>query len=274
MGRRADHLATWVVSREWVLIVIAGALALGSIPIALGHIGLSWDGLNHHIYLGWSAEHNRFDNDYLAASYQAYTFPYLYWPVYRLALAGASGITAGIVLAMIHVMAVPAIWLLARTCIPGSSWFDLTMRWLAVALAFMSGVVLSFFDSTANDLSAAIPLLWSVALAFQPWDAHRPRRLRPHRALLLSGFLAGVSVAFKLSNGPIAILLPLVWIAQPGTLRDRLSLVLQACVLSAVGFAACYGYWGVQLWTHFGNPIYPFYDSWFEPVRALAGWSR
>jgi hypothetical protein len=38
------------------------------------------------------------------------------------------------------------------------------------------------------------------------------------------------------------------------------------------GFTICYGYWGWQLWTHFGNPIYPFYDAQFAPLRALLGW--
>lgn len=264
----------WLIRWELVLVLIAGALALGSIPVALGHIGLSWDALNHHIYLGWSVEHNRFDRDYLAASYQAYTFPYLYWPIYKLALGGASGVTAGLVMALIHVTAVPAVWLLARSCVPGASAFDIAMRWCAVVLAFASGVVLSFFDSTANDLMAAIPLVWAVALALQLFDDNCPSWLAPHRAVMLSGLLAGVSVAFKLSNGPIAILLPLLWVAHPGSLRQRASLLLQGGALGAVGFLLAYGYWGAQLWTHFGNPIYPFYDHWFEPLRALAGWQR
>lgn len=274
MDKRIDTAAAWLIRHELSLVVLLAALALGAIPVVLGHIGLSWDALNHHVYLGWTAEHNRFDRDYLAASYQAYTFPYLYWPVYRLALGGASGVTAGIALAMIHVTAVPALWLLARACAPGEGWYHVAMRWLAVVLAFASGVVLSFFDSTANDLMAAIPLVWAVALAFQPWDHHHPRWLTPQRAVLMSAFFAGVSVAFKLSNGPLAVLLPLIWIMHGVGLRARLVLVIQAGFLGALGFLLTYGYWGAQLWAHFGNPIYPFYDGWFEPLRSATGWSR
>ena len=72
-------------------LALSGALA--ATGIALGHIGLSWDALNHHIYLGWTAEQPRFDRDYLAALYQGYLFPYLYWPAYKLAVGGASYIT-------------------------------------------------------------------------------------------------------------------------------------------------------------------------------------
>jgi hypothetical protein len=27
------------------------------------------------------------------------------------------------------------------------------------------------------------------------------------------------------------------------------------------------------LWRHFGNPMYPFYDPLFAPLRAWLGWS-
>jgi len=50
---------------------------------------------------------------------------------------------------------------------PGSGADDVAMRFMAVLLAFLSGVVLSLFDSTSNDLLAAAPLVWSVALALE-----------------------------------------------------------------------------------------------------------
>src|SRR5206468_634433 len=37
-------------------ITLLAWLALASIPFALGGIGLGWDALNHHIYLGWVAQ--------------------------------------------------------------------------------------------------------------------------------------------------------------------------------------------------------------------------
>ena len=163
--------------RRWELgwVMLAAVIGLCLIPISLGQIGISWDMLNHHIYLGWAAEHPRFDRDYLAASYQGYQFPYLYWPLYKLAVGGASGVTAGLVLALLHLVTVPPVWLLARVCIPGEQWFDVGMRTVAVAVAFSSGVVLSLFDSTSNDLMAAAPLVWALAFAFLPMDSDQPR---------------------------------------------------------------------------------------------------
>jgi hypothetical protein len=257
---------------ELTALVIFAWVAFVSIPLGLGAIGLSWDALNHHVYLGWIADSPRFDRDFLAASYQSFTYPYLYWPFYKLFESGISGKWAGVVLDSINILAVPPLWLLARVCVPESSWYGAAMRWLAVALAFLSGVVLWLFDSTSNDLMAAIPLVWAVALAFEVWDPQRPQWLTVRRLVLLSGFCAGAAVALKLSNGPLAILMPLLWGIRGSTLKHRIANMVLGSVATLAGFVLLYGYWGWQLWSHYGNPMYPFYDSWFAPVRAWLDW--
>lgn len=269
--REGPVLAAWIMRREAWIVFVLGALAFAAIPLSLGYLGLSWDALNHHIYLGWTAEHPRFDRDYVAAGYQAYQYPYLYWPVYKLAMAGVSGPVAGVALALLHAAAIPPVWMIARSCIPGEDLFAAGMRALAVALAFTSGAVLSLFDSTSNDLLAAIPLLWAYALALRPFS---PGQASPLRCTAASGAFAGIAVAFKLSNGFMALAVPVLWLLAPGTLRERLarSALGAACVL-----AACllfYGYWGWELWSHYGNPIYPLYDGQFAPLRGWLGWQR
>lgn len=254
-----------------ILLLVAWA-AFVSVPLLLGGIGLSWDALNHHVYLGWIADQPRFDRDYLAASYQSFTYPYLYWPFFKLFESGMSGQWAGALLVSLNLVAVPPLWLLARVCVPEASWYGTAMRWLAVLLAFMSGVVLSLFDSTSNDLLAAIPLVWGVALALENWRFERPVWLTPNRLVVLSGVCAGASVALKLSNGPLALLMPVLWGLAPGTFAQRAGRIAAGSAATLAGFVVLYGPWGWQLWSHYGNPIYPFYDHWFVPVRAWLGW--
>lgn len=237
----------------------------------LGHLGISWDALNHHFYLGWSAEQPRLSLDYLPAGYQSYQYPYLYWPVYKLAFAGASGTTAGVVLALLNTTAIPPVWMIARNCIPGTDAFSSAMRFTAVLLAFLSGVVLSLFDATSNDLLAGIPLIWAYALALQPVGEHGDGAMRH---AMLSGAAAGMAVAFKLSNGPLAIVLPLLWLWPEGSPMRRISRSIAAGLVLLASYALFYGYWGWELWTHFGNPIYPMYDEWFGRLRDLSGWHR
>ena len=235
-------------------------------------MGISWDALNHHIYLGWVADHPRFDRDFLATSYQAYQFPYLYWPVYKLSASGISGAAAGVVLASLNWLAVPAVWMIARVCIPGHHWFDSAMRFTAVLLAFMSGVVLSMFDSTSNDLLAAVPFVWAMACALEPCADQDSPVLSARTWILLSGLLAGVSIACKLSNGPLAILLPILWVSPSISIRTKFVQTVLGSAAVLGGFLVTYGYWGRLLWLHFGNPIYPFYDPQFAPLRTLLGW--
>lgn len=254
------------------VLLVAWAVFV-SIPLVRGGLGLSWDAMNHHIYLGWVAEAARFDRDFLAASYQSYQYPVVYWPVYKLAMGGASGIQAGVVLATLNLLLVPPVWMLARTCMPGRLGFDVLMRMMAVLLAFMTGVILLLFDSTSNDLLAAAPMMWAVAFAMTPLDEARGNWLTARRSILLSGVFAGVSIAFKLSNGPLAVLLPGLWLFSANSWRARVGQVCAGSLAMTIGWLLAYGYWGWQLWTHFGNPIYPFYDELFAPLRHLLGWS-
>lgn len=267
--------AAWkscVLSAELPLVlVILGSVFL-SIPIAGNGLGLSSDTLNHHVYLGWISEQARFDRDFLAASYQSYQFPYSYWPLYRLLVGGYSGLVAGLVLAALQLLIVPPVWLMARACMPGSTLFDALLRVAATVLAFMSSVVLLNLGTTANDLLASVPFVWAMAFAIGPLDARMPGWLTPRRAAGVSGALAGLAIALKLSNGPLALALPVLWWFSAASRRERLICVAVGTLATASLFVAVYGPWGVQLWRVFGNPVYPAYDGLFAPMRTWLGW--
>lgn len=209
--------------------------------------GLSWDAINHHIYLGWFANSPRFNQDFWAAASQSYQFPYLFWPVYKLIQAGVSSTAVGIVLASLQVTAVPALCLIAERCIPERSLFGFAMRLLAVGLALCSAVIISLIGGTANDLLASVPLLWSVAFAV---NATATRN-----SVFISGFLAGVSVAFKLSNAPLVLMLPILWFT--GHAREDINTLFGAIFAAFFGYVLVYGYWGWKLFSQFGNPFYP-----------------
>ncbi len=260
---------------ELTLVTLAMWLVFISIPLYLGRIGLSWDGLNHQIYLGWVADNSRFDKDYMAASLQSYQFPYLYWPVYKLAITGVSGVTAGVILSTLHLITVPPVWLVAKALIPGEDALSIALRAAAVALAFMSAVPLKTLEATGNDLLAAAPMLWAVAVAFKAMNRDNAKTtISVSKAAVLSGLLGGVAVACKLSNGPLVVLLPGLFLFCQGTTSERLKWTVINAAAVGLGFGVTYGFWGYQLWLQFGNPLFPFYDSYFEPLRTMVGWQR
>lgn len=259
---------------EGALVCLAAWVGLLAIPLSLGEFGLGWDALNHHVYLGWSAEQQRFDRDFVGAGYQSFQSPYLYWPIYRMAVSGWSGVSAGAVLASLQALVVWPVWKLARICMQGESVFDGVLRVLAVALAMMSALVLSAFGFSMNDLLAAAPLVWAVALAMEPTArAGAMPSSVARRYVVFSGVCAGLAVALKLSNGPLAVLMPALWLLCARELRGRLLAVLLGSTGGIAGFLLGYGYWGWLLWRHFGNPVFPFYHHWFAPLRAWLGWA-
>jgi hypothetical protein len=265
-GDAPPALLRW---EPYVVCAIAWAALLAP-SVSAGALGLSWDALNHHIYLGWTAEHPRFGQDFLAAGNQSYQFPYLYWPMYKMANLGWTGLSAALVLASLQALAIPAVWMIARVCIPGPSVFDVALRSLAVLLGLLSGVVLSMLDSTQNDPLAAVPLVWAIAFAARAIDPGLDV-VAARRRVVLSGALAGLSVAAKLSNGPLAIVLPGLWLLASGCLRARVVTVAAGSVTTVAAFILAYGYWGLQVWRDTGNPFHPFLRGLFPVFRLLGG---
>ncbi len=236
---------------EWVAVTLLAALAAACLSMSNGYLGWSWDALNHHVYLVMTAEYPRWDLDVLAASSQTYQYPYLYWPVYRMALLDAPGAWVAAVWAAAQAACVmPPIWLIAYRLLPQQRGAGeaLAERLAACVLAVLSVVFWSSLETTANDLLAATPLLWAVAVGLKP-NAGQSR-------LIAMGVLFGASVAFKFSNFLFAPVL-LVWWFEPPAPYLPVARGLRLWGGAAAGFLVAYMPWGLQLWTHMGHPFYP-----------------
>lgn len=251
----------WLAA-ELLLLTLAAAAAAAALALHAGYFGWSWDAFNHHIYLGLVAESPRFDRDVIAASYQSYQYPYLYWPVYRLSLlngVGAGTTAAALWAALQLALLLPPVWLISLRLLPerDDALLGFGERATACALAFMSTVVLAGLETTSNDLLAAVPLLWAFAMmAAEP---------STDRHAFIAAALWGVAAAFKLSN---ALFLPLLllWWWVPG--RGAPLMRRGACIaLGAVGgFGLAYAPWGWRLWQLTGNPLFPYFVKLFGPA--------
>lgn len=256
----------WHALELLTLTLLAAAAAAGlqwAGGPAGGAWGWTWDALNHHVYLGLIAEHPRWDRDVLAASYQSYQHPYLYWPVYRIAMLSGDGrVFAAAWTAAQAAMLLPPVWLaslhlLQRPGVP--AWEAAALRALACFLAGLNGVVLLGLQPSSNDIMAALPMLWGVAL-------HLGCPASDRRAAW-AGALWGVSVSLKLSNG---LMLPLLlfWAWHPARPHLRWRRALGVGLAALIGFALAWAPWGVQLWHATGNPFYPYFRSWLGGYGA------
>jgi hypothetical protein len=242
---------------EALLLTLLAATAAALLPLKAGYLGWSWDALNHHIYLGLTAEQPRWHLDVIAASDQTYQYPYLYWPVYRMSLLTGSAVTVAALWAAFQasMLALP-VWCLCDRLLPPTrnAVESALLRLAGCTAAAMSPLVISMMQSTANDLLAAVPLLWALVLSLAtPFNDRRAA---------CAAALCGVATAFKLSN---ALFLPWLllwwWVPERPHWRWPRAAALLGGVL--VGFTLAYGAWGWQLWQQTGNPFHPFLAAWF-----------
>ena len=251
--------AFWI---EMLAITALCAFGLAAVPLVTGQWGWSWDAMNHHIYLGLISEAPRWHLDVNAASVQSWQFPYLYWPVYRLALLPQHGAVLGAWWsAVLAALIVPPIWLISHRLLPQElrGWQGALQarfeRCASCLIAMSSLVVITAIGTTANDPLATVPLLWALAVMAVPKSSNR-------RAAWAAALL-GVSIACKLSNVLALPLLFIWWWSTPGwplPMRRGFALGIGA----VAGYVVAYAPWGWQLWLQTGNPFYPFLTGIFS----------
>ncbi len=169
------------------------------------------------------------------------------------------------ILALLHFVLIPPVWGIAKVLIPGEGWEYSVLRIAGVTLSFSSILILKAFEVPGNDLLSCAPLLYAVDLALKHVGASTlmstaPTQTSSGSGVIVAGLLAGLSVAFKLSNGFAAVFLPLIllWGPQGSTLIARVKSMAGCAVAITMGFVLSYGYWGYLLYREFGSPLFPF----------------
>jgi len=276
--------------RAGVVVRLAGRLvrasdgrALYRLPVYLGCTvlaltiayilgkDLTWDTLNYHLYAGFSAFHDRLEQDYFAAGPQSYLNPYAYAPFYALTRVGASALAIGAILAISHSAILWLTFELAvAVCPAGDSRSRATLGVCAVVLAVLNPVLLQLIGSSFADITTAeLALAGWVLLA----GAVRAPRLLP---VVAAAALLGAATALKLSNaihaiGAAAVLL---WLPLPRPAKTRYAATYAAAL--GLAFTLVAAPWGYRLARTFGNPLFPLFNGVFrspefttEPLRLV-----
>jgi len=248
--KRNSKLAT-MVELAGLCSLLAAVIYLTTFA-GVGMVGLSWDTLNHHIYLGMTAERPRWHLDAFAAGSQTYQYPYLYWPIYRLSLLDLpANVFWQIWSAVVALLVVPPMWLIVRALIPSCApwWKSASVRLTALSMSVISLPVIFSIQTTSNDIFASSPVLWALALF-----CSRDSSVWPQRG---GAFLLGVATAFKLSN---IVFWPLL-LTMSGhlfPLKQAAARLASVFAVAIVGYGIAYAPWGLQLFRETGNPFYPF----------------
>lgn len=225
---------------------------------------VSWDLLNHHLYLPFSWLSGRHVADLFAAGPQSYQNPLGYVPGYLMVATGWPAWTVGLALTLLQ--ALPAAWALHRLALAlwGPDANQRYWRWLAVALALAAPVYLLTVGTTSTDPLCAALVLVALACVVDT-RPHTPARL------VGGGAALGLAVAIKFTSGifAIAIGVLLLWRRCSGQTRWSQALLFGAAAVLATVLAS--GAWSWWLWRSFGNPVYPLFNSLFGSPFAPSG---
>lgn len=230
---------------------------------------LNFDALNYHLYAGYSAFDNRLDKDYFAASWQQYLNPYSHLPFYLMVKFDLNSKIVALVFTMFHALNLLIIYEISVTIHQKKNIF--IPVFLSLFFAFTNPIFLVELGSTFNEISTSVFVLFGWLLLVKSFY----KNYEKIRFLVFwAGVSIGVSVGLKITNIYFSITaLPLILLLNLS--KPRLFfLVAIFGVGGLLGVVVSTGYWFMELWSRFANPVFPLFNNIFlstdfltEPIK-------
>lgn len=249
------------IDRTWGLIA-AGVLFCALGAIRAGAIGqdANWDQQNYHLYDAYGFLHGRLLLDVAPAGNQSYFNPLPYLPFYLLIETFPPRIAA-MVLGALQASVCILILVIARE-VAGSA-AERSTRWAvfaALVISAASPVAISELGTSFADLMLSIPVLLALCVMLPVGPARRRARL----LLFLAAASMGAGAGLKLTNTVFCIGLAAACVVGWRTTRERLVALLCTALGGMAGFLVADGFWALQLWQAFRNPVFPYYNNIFR----------
>lgn len=251
---------------RWVgqalLVILGGALSV--------HVGkdVNGDQLVQHAYGAAAFLNGTLAADFAAAGIAGFNNPLLYVPWF-LGTLHLPDYAVGFLIGAIQALNGVLVWriallLLDRTKAP---YADL-LAVLAVVLTMLTPNSLLQFGRTFGDNWASVFFLAGVyltLLAMVRAEAVGARSLPGSRLLFAGMALVGAAGALKYTNLPYALMFGLALLA---VLPRPAALVGSACAMIG-GFLLVNGWWMAELYSLYGNPLFPYLNRLFESPFAV-----
>lgn len=220
---------------------------------------MAWDTLNYHLYAGFSAFTNRFDQDYFAAGTSSYLNPYIYLPFYLMVRAGWSALAISSVLALCQSTILWACFELGAACaLTGNQSERFAVGISSLGLAFANPILLQQFGSCFADVLTAELVVLEWLLLVQGVRAPSPARIGA------AAVLGGVATALKMTNAVhIVATIPLLALL-PVNQKRKIKYVLLYGSATALAFVLVCAPWSWRLYQEFRNPLFPLLNSVFR----------
>lgn len=244
-------------SREWLIAVVLTTLSGAVAALALGQ-PWSPDLDTYHFYNGFALLAGRLDQDIAPAGPASYFNPLLdVFHYLGVRYVHPAAFTA--FLGAVQGLNIVLVWAIARRVLGIGPW------WISALAALMAACgqnAVALLGDMFGDNTVSIPALAGLLAVLM--GGHRPRWL------LVAGALGGGAAGVKLTMaGPhLALGAVACWIAWN---QRRPWLLVAFAFGSLVGWSLTHGWWSIQLWQRFGNPLFPFFNNIFHSPFLPSG---
>lgn len=250
---------------SWEILLLLSCIVGFGICSALLGQDINWDLKQYHFYNGYAFLHHRFDKDIGPAMVQTYINPFfdvinylfiiIQKPILTEFLLGIfSGISAFILYKIAMLLFAPV-----------------TTKEKAIAVFFavtigMTGTnTISLLNTTTNDNKMGLLVILSLYFLLKAvFATHKNKVIY----LLLSAFVAGFVTGLKLPAACYAIGLCIATIPVMKDAKLHGYYFLAFLLVMASGFFLVNGYWMFNLYKHFQNPLFPYYNNIFQSPYA------
>jgi hypothetical protein len=250
-----------IAQRRFVPILVTVSLALTWIFAVRSGQDANWDQLNYHLAVPFLLLHGGFWESVVPTGIQSFFNPLILIPQF-LVITHLPPIPATLLLATPQAMAFVVAGLICRE-IAGR---DSALLGLGgFLLCLLSPIALSEAGTTFVDLVTSVPALLALLLLLT--------RGRGSTRCAAAGMLLGLAFGLKLTNAIYLFAIPGFFVGGSETPRTRLWRLALTAAGTAAGFLTIAGWWHLQLWRRFANPVFPFANTLFRspdfPARAL-----
>jgi hypothetical protein len=251
-------------------VLLSSMLVLSYVGIILGQ-DAGWDVLNYHFYSGFALLHKPFGYDFAPAQVQTFNNPLLHVLSYVL-LKHLPSMLAAAVLGAIQGLNFYLVFQISQILFLG---WNGKLRFLIslsnAAAGFFGATGILELGTTYGDNMASLLMLTGLLLIFRFLLLRGFSWRGLFFQLGIAGILIGIGLGLKLTVSIYVVAISLSLTACVIASKDRLRPLVVFSGGLAAGFAASYGFWGIQLYREYQNPVFPYMNAFFKsPYYDLA----
>jgi hypothetical protein len=245
-------------------------VAFGLSTLWLGQ-DISWDLRNYHFYNPFVFLNGRMGHDVAVAHVATYYNPLMYIPFYY-AVTTLTPKTVGFILGFLPGLNVFPIYGIVRQVVDlgqptRTAWCCLGLAWVAL----LGAINLAEIGTSYGDNILSLAMLAAVWLPVRFLERLSSSVRRGWWMAAAAGVLAGSVLGLKLPFAVYCVGLCLAFFGLEGPLGRRFALAFIFGLGVLVGLTLTGGFWLLEMWQRFQNPLFPYFNEHFKSPWGAIG---